>query len=222
MMSRLLLRPQQPQVAAVPGPSQQKKRKPRRRRRAAGVQPVAAGYVNGGNGAIAGALHGDGSCMITRSEMLTSVTISSGQSSVTGISALHPSSFSWLKGIARSYEQIVWLSAVVEWRSACATSTQGSLVIGVDWTKTSALTREQAQALVPNLEVPVWGPARTLKLPSQRLMTRRAYNLDDSSSTDKQPGSVAYVVTASRVSSDTFMGDIWVHYRVKLMGPKPA
>lgn len=175
---------------------------------------------------IAGTIEGDGSAVISRTELLTQVKGAGG--SVKALVTLHPDSLPWLQKISPGYASIIWLSVKIYWKPAVGTSTNGSVVFGMDWGRdfsdANKVDRAKVQALSPMAEMPVWQAGKTLTLPSAKLMSRKYYDLSSTvkSTQDGSPGNVAVVCQADSSASEKFYGDIWITYKVKLLNPQAS
>lgn len=190
-------------VPALPFPTGTGSRRRRRRR-------------GGGNGVIANS----GEVTLSRVELLTSVELPANKGEGAAAVELLPSAnvMSWLYKISVAFDRIVWMRARVTWKPCVGTTTNGSLVYGVDWNSNkSGPTRESVQALTPNVENAVW-QAATLVLPQDRLMTRRYYNLNSASKEDRQPGTLSYHVKGAAQATAQPLGDLWIEYTVRLSG----
>lgn len=170
---------------------------------------------------ISGTIEGDGSAVISRTELLASIK---GKDSLKSSVELAPKNFPWLKKVSGGYSNIIWYSVKIFWKPAVGTSTNGSIVIGVDWGHDIAegdITREKVQALSPMLELPVWQAGKSLTLPSAKLMSRKFYDLIGTAilALDRSPGNVLISLIADATSTEKFYGDIWVTYKVKLLNP---
>lgn len=160
----------------------------------------------------------DGSMTVTRDELLKVVSVDTGKTVASGSVKLHPDSFSWLKGVAKSFERAVWKNARVYWKPAVGTHVNGLLVAGVDWaSKMDGADRSKIQALTPIMDFPVWQGNATnpMVLPPSRLMSRKEYVLASSAAEDSAPGSLVYNCTTGQAG---FMGELWVRYTVQLFG----
>lgn len=130
---------------------------------------------------------------------------------------LHPESFPWLKNLAKNFDRIVWHGCTIFYKPAVGTNTSGIFLMGIDWgsNKQQTTTNSFVASLTPVLEVPVW-QLSSLKLPTNKLMTRKAYELSSSNKddNDRLPG---YLVWAP-IASTTTIGHVWVEYDVTLSG----
>lgn len=202
--------------------TKQPKSKRRRRRRPARnpSTTVPAAVVAKVPRKTAGAISNDGSAVISRTELFKSLK---GKKGVAEILEIHPKKLTWLCKIAPGYSSVVWLSAKFYWKPAVGSTTNGSLVMGVDWgydTTKDTNTRANAQALAPMMETPVWQPGGVLSLPAGKLMSRRIYDLNATQGMDNSPGQICMVIDADGSDSEKFYGDVWITYKVKLLNPK--
>lgn len=168
----------------------------------------------------------DGRITVQRAELLFEIKVAKGSSSTSYYEALQPTSarMTWLKTLSGSFSQIIWHSARLEYRPAVGAMKDGSLVVGVDWDPTTTVpSKSKVQSCTPNFQVPVW-QKKELTLPASRLQSRKYYALSDSGDIpmiDKAPCEVlAYLACSSNKDEEQYFGDIWVHYKVTLQGPK--
>lgn len=163
----------------------------------------------------------EGELVIGRQELLHSLEVLKGTSETAKAIKLLPSTtaLTWLNKLAGNFDQIEWLSAALVWKPAVGTTFNGSLIIGVDWNAGATdAKRVTVQATVPHVDTPVWQQAR-LSMPANRLQSRKAYILKDADAVNCSPGVVLVNAKTNKVTDDTFLGDLWLDYRVRLMGP---
>ncbi|QSL99569.1 MAG: putative capsid protein [Pythion sobemo-like virus] len=163
----------------------------------------------------------EGELVIGRQELLLSLEVKKDASESKQVVKLLPTetALTWLNKLAGNFDQIEWLSASLVWKPAVGTTFNGSLIIGVDWNAAANdAKRVVVQATVPHVDTPVWQQAR-LAMPANRLQSRKAYILKADAAVDSSPGVVLVNAKTNKVADDTFLGDLWLDYRVRLMGP---
>lgn len=168
-----------------------------------------------------GSAMGDGTITLQRSEILCSIEIpANGTSAADCIKMLpSPSVLPWLYKISSSFDQIIWHQARVYYKPAVGTTFGGSLVIGVDWNPAAtATTRATVQACSPVMEAAAWQPMQMV-LPPARLQSRKFYFLTATAAQDAAPAALLYNLKCSTVKEQTFLGDLWLEYRVSLLSP---
>lgn len=168
-----------------------------------------------------GGIDGSGAVKISRRELLYTVTTTQ----ATGLSAavsLKPSASAmpWLYGLSKSFEQIAWHKLVIQWVPMVATTTPGSIAIGLDWTgkcTASDATRAKTVCLTPVMDTPLWQRA-TLVVPASRLQSRKYYTVDSDDAYDTSPGTLCVNVTGTNVTAT--LGEVWVDYSISLLGTR--
>lgn len=184
------------------------------------VLPAAFGAPRGGKGPKQ-SNDGEGTLTLSRSELVRSIEVDAKVDEKGDYMEFFPSSstMAWLYRLAKSFDQIVWHSVTIEYRPAVGTNYSGSLVFGIDWNAaTTAVDRVKVQACTPTSEAPVWQP-QTINVPGSRLQSRRFFILKATNSVDRSPFCLLWSLKRNATDDKTFYGDIWVHYRVSLMGP---
>nr|UJG28016.1 VP3 [Ulaatai Melophagus solemo-like virus] len=183
--------------------------------------PAAQGRSRGGNRSGTSYNNdGEGKLSLVRSELVRSVEVKAQQVEISDYLEFLPSDSTmvWLNNLARNFDQIVWLNVRIEFKPAVGTNVSGSLVLGIDWDPASgALNRQQVQACSPASEAPVW-QQQELVVPTSRLQSRRFYLLKSKTADDRSPFSLKWNLKTN-ADKNMFYGDIWVHYKVVLMGP---
>lgn len=131
--------------------------------------------------------------------------------------------------MSSSFERYRWESVQIYWRGATGTTFGGLIAFGVDWTGRSKLSgvgidRKKVTGLTPLCDVPVWTDStnRPLSLPKGELQTRPWYGLGDVTEIDAGPGNLAFSVYHDTVTSEKFLGEFWIRYRVLLQGTTVA
>lgn len=164
---------------------------------------------------------GDGTITLQRSEILCSIEVPVNGTSFADHVKLLPSAavLPWLHKIASSFDQIVWHQARVYYKPAVGTTFSGSLVIGVDWNPAATVTtRSTVQACSPVMEAAAWQPMQMV-LPAARLQSRKYYFLTATAAQDAAPAALLFNLKCSTVKEQTFLGDIWLDYRISLLSP---
>lgn len=190
------------------------------------------GRVNGGNNIPAGystnvprstSLGGSqqGVIIVSRTELAVSIDVAAAAGEASKAIKLAPSRncLPWLSRLAGSFDEIIWHSARVFYKPAVGTNFAGSLVIGMDWNaKATDASREKAQSCSPAMESAAWQPI-SMVLPSNRLQSRKFYNLSADDAIDQAPGAILYNLKCDTSDKQRFVGDIWIDYKVSLLGP---
>lgn len=163
----------------------------------------------------------EGKVRLKRSEILASV---SAKGNAAQAIALLPTStvLTFLNGLSKSFDRILWHSAKVCWKPAVGTTTNGTIAFGVDWNvSTTTPTKTQVMSLTPVVSVPVWQSTdrSPLVLPGHKLMTRREYTIGEVASFDTSPASILVYLTGSEEKVTSY-GDLWLEYDVTLSGTK--
>lgn len=167
-------------------------------------------------------------------EYLGQLTVAASATTAQGSLVLHPSTFTWLSGLAASFEKYQWTSLVLEYVPDVGTTKDGSVAWGIDWGVSDAAeshsellgrkvlaksyTRAQIVALTPSAVVPLWRPNK-LVVPQGLLQSRKWYSAAAPAAAtldDFAPGSVAYYVTAAAGT----VGDVWAQYRLVFAGTR--
>lgn len=192
------------------------KRKSRRRKRANNGQPSMVG---------GGPLTGDGTIRMKRTELVTSISVSTGQTSASGVTPIKPSSFMFLKNIANSFDRSRWNSMKFFYKPAVGTTFGGLVSIGVNWDYvTAATTREKVVSLTPSATTAAWQDSEKnpMVLPSNRLQSRLWYqhNVSDAD-IETGPGRLHWAATCTKTGADTVLGEIWVTYDIVMQGTNP-
>lgn len=167
--------------------------------------------------------------VVSRTELLASVSAAASAKETSGTIPITPGSCTWLNTMANSFERYRWESVQIYWRGATGTTFGGLIAFGVDWTGRSklsgvAIDRKKVTGLTPLCDVPVWTDStnRPLTLPVSELQTRPWYGLGSQTEIDAGPGNLAYSVYHDTVSGEKFLGEFWIRYRVKLQGTTQA
>lgn len=167
----------------------------------------------------------NGDIVISRSELLATTT------STPTATSLHPSSFPWLKTLAKVFERYRFVSVALEYRPLVGTNTAGSSSMGVDWMTNSiklmlrddglhphlgTADKSTILALTPSVDGPSWQRVPRLNVPSNIINSRLWYNAKapakDEDVESHVPGYVAYMSTSDNA------GEIWVHYKIHFSG----
>lgn len=220
---------------AQPGSgARRRRRRPRRRRQPASTpgtegvpqplpQRTRARRSRSGNQPTPGLTQGE--VVLARSERVQDVTN-------TGVGVVfHPSSFPWLKNLAKAFDLYRWLSVTLEYRPLVGSTTAGAVALGFDWSaKTvptveregrlevaAAPTRDGILACSPCYDGPVWQRATRMSLPAARLQQVRWFDLT-STGTDSAPGYFSVIATGT--ADKAVVGEVWAHYKVVLAGTR--
>lgn len=172
---------------------------------------------------------GDGTVVVSRLELLASITATNGTSQTSGTLPISPASCVWLKTLASSFERYRWESVQIFWRGATGTTFGGLIAFGVDWTGRAKLSgfeldRSKVLGLTPLCDVPVWTDStnKPLVLPRSDLSTRSWYGLGEVDDMDSGPGNLVYSAYHDQVTSGKFLGEFWIRYKARLQGTTQA
>lgn len=190
-------------TASKPQPPPNRRRKARRKRRPAAPE--------------------EGMITMRRHELVTTLTTGA-DGKLAGKVELKPTSFTFLKGIAPSFERSRWLKMHVYYKPAVAMTTGGLVALGMDWDgKTDITTREAVSAFTPSMHFPVWKDISTtpMVLPASKLQTRTWYIHASTSVYDACPGILRYVGEAN-VKDKTSIGELWIYYEIQMQGTNPG
>lgn len=180
---------------------------------------------------------GDGDVTLARSEMIVEIKTGS-DGKVVGSFLLVPANFPFLKGVSSVFERIRWNQCVVEWRPAVGANTDGMIALGFDWSqavvtklvgdkycnhKLQSLDRAGVLAKTPCRDAPVWQSIRGWQIPANKLQSRQWYSIEadvtKAEGFDQAPGSIAYAASGEAAK---VLGEVWVHYSVRMMGTTKA
>lgn len=201
-----------------------KRRNRGRDARVAGVNPntPAVGAAPAQKSAVSRAsrprgINADGSIRVSRREYLSEVFMQTDPYAV----ELVCSSFPWLNGLSKSFDRVKWHRASIIWRPCVAATTNGSIVIGIDWDSNQGTNKADygwISCLTPCMESPLWQPA-VMNLPTAKLQSRKEYAIRAYDKApdifDRAPGVLIAMATGSTKS---VAGHIWVEYDITLSG----
>lgn len=229
LIQQLTVQNGQPRSAA---PASNRRRRNRRRRarkstRAEALPPagqpgmVAASNPRRGAASIMG---GEGHMRVSRDELCASVTTGDG-GDLGDSYQLNPAVFSWLKGIAASWDRVVWHSVSLSWRPAVGTTTDGIICYGFDWdpsTSTKPKTRAAVCALTPVKDHAIWQATdrSPLTVRGGQLQSRRYYLIRSADAGDKSPATILLYITGAPAKK--MVGELWIRYDVSFSGPREA
>lgn len=168
----------------------------------------------------------EGTITLRRHELVKTLTTDD-KGALSGSVALVPKSFSFLKGIAASFEHSRWHKLQVYYKPAVAVTTGGLIAIGMDWDNSSsnATTRETISAFTPSMHFPAWKDTSTMPmvLPPRKLQTRMWYphNSASADAVDKGPGTLRIAGEINGVAAKTNVGELWIAYEVQMQGTNP-
>lgn len=163
----------------------------------------------------------DGELVIGREELVLSAAVPAGEGELNKAIPIKPEGevLSWLLKLAANFDQIEWQAIRLVWKPAVGTTFNGSLIVGADWNaEATESTRAKAQACVPHFDTPIWQRGGMV-LPKDRLQSRARYVLKAREKVDQSPGVILFAARTSKIAEETFIGDLWMEYRVRLMGP---
>nr|QHA33885.1 putative coat protein [Atrato Sobemo-like virus 3] len=163
----------------------------------------------------------EGELVLARSELLCTITLEKMKTEAMAAIKLLPTAeaLSWLNALSGHFDQIEWLAVKLLWKPCVGTTFNGSVLFGVDWNAGAvSAVRNKVQACVPHMDTPLWQQGSML-LPAARLQSRRFYVPAATEAVDQAPCVILYNVRATAQTADTVVGDVWIEYRVRLMGP---
>lgn len=197
-------------VALTKSGSSQPKR--RRRARKARTKPAASQ---------------EGQIVLTRTELLGTVSIKKTKDTAMGHFDLVPDSFTFLKGISKSFERVRWDKLHIFYKPAVGTTYGGLVSVGVDWDFAQTdVERSKISGFTPNQTCAAWADteSKPMVLPQSRLQSRLWYLPNGSADwPDKGPGKLHWAATGTTSDkADTTVGEFWASYRVTMQGTNPA
>lgn len=184
-----------------------------KRKRRAGNKPAMGG--------------GDGVIHLSRDELVTTIKVTKNTTSSTGHFDLVPSSFSFLKGIAKSFDRLVWNKIHIFYKPAVGSTFGGLVTYGVDWdfVTTNDIGRERISSLTPSATLAAWSDNQTkpLVLQPAKIQSRRFFspNATTEDNSNKGPGKIHWATSVSAQAADTIVGELWVSYSVTMQGTNP-
>lgn len=141
-------------------------------------------------------------------------------------SQLYPSSFPWLKNVAKCFERFKWNRLEFTWRPAVGTTTNGLVTYGILWDPAAKApdSRDKVSALTPVMDHPFWQSTENspLTIAGPRLRARNWYNMSSTDVSDSSPGLFALAFAFGSSVINTLMGEIWVEYDIVLDGTVSA
>lgn len=153
--------------------------------------------------------------------MLTSLTISKNSTHLVKTIAIQPSSFSLLKGIAKSFERTVWHSLTIFYKPAVATTFGGLIAYGIDWSSKVGTDADRTKvcSLTPVLTHAAWMDSERapLRVPKKLLQSRRFY-INGADADDAGPGNIVVSIDITASSADVVVGELWCQYDVEMTG----
>lgn len=167
---------------------------------------------------------GEGHMRVSRDELCASVTTGNA-GDLADKYDLNPVVFSWLKGIAASWDRVVWHSVQLSWRPAVGTTTDGIICYGFDWDPSTASkpkTRAAVVSLTPVKDHAIWQATdkSPLVVRGGQLQSRRFYMLRSADLGDRMPAAVLLYVSGAPASK--MVGELWIRYDVTFSGPREA
>lgn len=206
LLQRLVLR--QPVRAQASAPKSGKSRRRRRNRR-------------GG----ANSMAGDGVITLSRQECVASLKVTKGKGEEGGSVDIKPAAFSFLKGVAKSFDRLKWNNLRFYYKPAVGTTFGGLVSFGVDWDWTNTdIARTGISALTPSSTTAAWADTEKtpLILPTSKLQSRTWYSPVSANTFDQGPGKLHWAITCTSQTADTVVGELWAAYSVVMQGTNPA
>lgn len=170
----------------------------------------------------------EGEIVISREELVRSLTVKASKTSAIDYFDLLPENFEYLKQISTAFERVQWMSCQLFWKPAVGTTFGGLVTYAVDWDSDlgANVGRAKLSAYTPVVSHAVWQDSQKtpLVLPPSRLMSRTWYLFSHSSAdvVDKQPGRIGIAADCSASNSDVLLGEMWVRYSVKFSGTRSS
>lgn len=161
----------------------------------------------------------EGEIRLRRRELLTTVEVKAGTSSVLSQVDLEASKFKFLASLYNSFERIKFHRLAIVYKSAVGTTVGGMITYAIDWTCSSdPKDRATLSSYTPNMSHPVWeSPKAGIQLPAARLQSRAWYvNNSAADIVDRCPARLLYAAEAA----PQVVGEIWVEYDVTMSGTK--
>lgn len=165
----------------------------------------------------------DGRIVLSRKELLATVSLDANSSSSVANTPLSPSSLPFLKGLSKNFELFRWDRVSLFYKPAVGSTYGGLVTIGVDWDGANVpTTRAGVSALSPNRTVPAWQDSEStpMSLPLERLRSRPWYVPQSSASdtTDKYPATIVYALDGTSAKNKQTVGEIWISYQCTMQG----
>lgn len=165
--------------------------------------------------------------MITlqRKELVKTVTLDANKSSMTGHFDVVPDSFSFLKGVAKSFDRVKWNKLHFFYKPAVGTVYGGLFSMGFDWDWSQGDTdRTTLSGYTPNSTNACWADTEKtpMVLPQNRLQARIWYTPQTGQWSDKGPGKLHYAASGTSSASPQTLGEIWVCYSLTMQGTSPT
>lgn len=165
----------------------------------------------------------DGSITLTRTELVTTLTLSNASSAVGHIDLL-PDSFPFMKAVFAAFDRLKWLKLHMYYKPAVGTVYGGLVSFGMDWDFSSVdVNRSKISGFSPNCTIAAWadGENRPLVIPPNKLMSRSWYTPRQGDWVDKGPGKIHWAINGKRDAGETTIGELWVSYTVQMFGTNP-
>lgn len=167
-----------------------------------------------------------GEIVISRRELVNTVTLDQGKTESNGYLVLKPSNFTFLNTLSKSFERFKFMKVHIYYKPAVGTTYGGLIALGIDYDvqTPTTLTRAKVVAQTPSVSVPLWQDTegRPLIIPPNRLQSRAWYVSTASDTVDTAPATLFFSASASSSSTKMTLGEIWVDYTVMFSGTGSA
>lgn len=169
-----------------------------------------------------------GTVSLKHSELWKTVTSTKNATSTSITLTFSPgqTGLKYLDSFANLFDRYRIVSATVSWKSSCSVTTNGSVMMGIDWDpKGNGMTGTQISTLDPNRRGPVRNSLRMV-LPRDRPMAQRYLFTSSDKTMDKEYDITSFVLQAyfthdSDSSKQVNLGDLFIEYELMLTGPRP-
>lgn len=164
----------------------------------------------------------EGTVRMRRSELVALVNSEAGKTSGGGYFDVYPDSFSFLKTLITSFEQVVWHRVAFYWRPAVGTTVGGLITYGYDYAfRAASSDRTKVAVLTPSMTHALYKDTSStpLALAANKLQTRKFYTVvENADVVDKGPARFAYAFSGPGTA--TPLGEFWCEYDVTLSGTR--
>lgn len=165
-----------------------------------------------------------GGMLISRKELVMEVKLAANAADTYSKFDIRPDSFSFLKGISKSFERFRFNKCRIYWKPAVGTTYGGMVAIGMDWdfSDSASQTRADITSYTPSQAFAVWSDTEStpMVLPPNRLQTR-AWYLTSGTTFDGGVGRLKLAASGEAVPAGKTLGEIWVDYSVQFSGTQP-
>lgn len=167
----------------------------------------------------------EGQISVSRKELLGTMKLERGKSDASGHWDLVPDSFSYLKGLFKSFDRVKWVAMKFHYKPAVGTTYGGLISLGMDWDYNQTdLSRDKISGFTPNQSFSAWTDTERnpMVLPASKLMSRDWYLPRASEYNDKGPGKLHWAASGDAPTDVKVLGELWVQYTAVLHGTNPG